>query len=164
MGYYLIKACALRRVRSCQRGAMQCLSCQHSHGRHSEHLWGAPGLEGRGRKEGWRSSCCGKDAYSETALPSTTSQQMSFQRTDSCPGSQTFTKAANISLNAWASCYSICSGLDLALPALEPLFKPPLSAERGPLTHGSAHPSLEPMATISSWLSEAPIRAPLTLA
>lgn len=64
--------------------------------------------------------------------PSTPSQQMAFQRTDSCPGSQTFTKAASISLSNRTSCYSICSGLDLALHALEPLFKPPLSAEGGP--------------------------------
>ena len=127
--------------------------CQHSQGRHSEHLRGAPGLEGRGRKEGRRNSCCGKDAPSKTApSPSThtTRQQMAFQRTDLCPGFQTSTKAANIPLSTWMSCDSICSGLDLALPALEPLSKPPLGAERGPLAHGSTPTPPERTATISS--------------
>lgn len=42
-------------------------------------------------------------------------------RVDSCSGSQTFTKAANTSLGIQLSCDIICSGPDLALPALAPL-------------------------------------------
>lgn len=81
-------------------------------------------------------------------------------RTDLCPGFQMFTKAANISLSTWTSCDSICSGLDLALPALETLAKPPLGAERGPLAHGSTPTPTGTYGHNFFWLSEAPTLAP----
>ena len=77
--------------------------------------------------------------------PPPTRQQTAFQRVDLCPGSQTFTKAADTSLSVWTSCYNICGGLDLGLPALGPLSKPALRAKGGTWLSGFA-PPLELMA------------------